>query len=89
MAIENYVEMRDLITKKEFLQQQKISNLLSGRFPNRFMPRYNMVSFTSIPYSEVYRRGNIQKEIIAKLDLNNPDIIEAESMIIDKLSPLV
>lgn len=89
MALENYVEMRDLVTQKEFLQQQKISNLLSERFPDRFIPRYNMVSFTSMPYSEVYRRGDIQKEIISKLNLDNLDMTIAESMINNKLSSLM
>tara|TARA_B100001245_G_scaffold214552_1_gene181148 strand:- start:498 stop:1160 length:663 start_codon:yes stop_codon:yes gene_type:complete len=89
MAIENYVEMRDLVTQKEFIQKKEIANILTERFPDRFIPRYNMVSFTSIPYSEVYRRGNIQKEIISRLDLNNPDITTVESMIQEKLSPLV
>jgi kynurenine 3-monooxygenase len=89
MAIENYVEMRDLVTRKEFIQQKEIANLLMERFPDRFIPRYNMVSFTSIPYSEVYRRGAIQKEIISKLDLEKPDITAVESMIKEKLSSLV
>ena len=89
MAIENYVEMRDLVTRKEFIQQKEIANILMERFPDRFIPRYNMVSFTSIPYSEVYRRSAIQKEIISKLDLKKPDITAAESMIKEKLSPLV
>jgi len=89
MALENYVEMRDLVTRKEFLQQQKISNILLEHFPDRFIPRYNMVSFTSIPYSEVYRRGNIQNEIISKLNLENLDMTMVKSMINNKLSPLV
>ena len=89
MALENYVEMRDLVTRKEFLQQQKISNILLEHFPDRFIPRYNMVSFTSIPYSEVYRRGNIQNEIISKLNLENLDMTLVKSMINNKLSPLV
>ena len=89
MAIENYVEMRDLVTRKEFIQQKEIANILTERFPDRFIPRYNMVSFTSIPYSEVYRRSAIQKEIISKLDLKKPDITAAESMVKEKLSPLV
>jgi len=89
MAIENYVEMRDLVSRKEFKQQKEIANILMERFPDRFIPRYNMVSFTSIPYSEVYRRGAIQKEIISKLDLKKPDLTAAESMIKEKLSPLV
>ena len=88
MAIENYVEMRHLVTRKEFIQQKKISNILWERFPNRFIPRYNMVSFTSIPYSEVYARGKIQHGIISELDANNIDYEKAEQLISERLASI-
>ena len=89
MAIENYVEMRDLVIRKEFIQQKKTSNILWERFPDRFIPRYNMVSFTSIPYSEVYRRGEIQKRIINEINPNNPNMKLAEELIISQLNPIL
>ena len=89
MAIENYVEMRHLVTRKEFIQQKKISNILWKRFPDRFIPRYNMVSFTSIPYSEVYKRGEIQDQIIRDINLENPDMNLAEELIIKRLNPIL
>ena len=89
MAIENYVEMRHLVTRKEFIQQKKISNILWERFPNRFIPRYNMVSFTSIPYSEVYKRGEIQNQIIKDINPENPDMNLAEELIIERLNPIL
>ena len=89
MAIENYVEMRDLVTQKEFIQKKEIANILTERFPDRFIPRYNMVSFTSIPYSEVYRRGKIQAEIIKNINPENPDMNLAEELIIKKLNPIL
>ena len=88
MAIENYVEMRDLVTRKEFIQQKEISNILTELFPNRFIPRYNMVSFTSIPYSEVYRRGELQQQIIKDINPENPDMELAEKLIMEKLDPI-
>ena len=88
MAIENYIEMRDLVTKKEFIRQKELSNILWKKFPDRFIPRYNMVSFTSIPYSEVLKRGKIQKEIIKKINLNSPDIQLAEKLIKENLVPI-
>jgi len=89
MAIENYLEMRDLVAKKEFINEKKFANMLSKRFPNYFIPRYNMVSFTSIPYSEVYKRGRIQKKIISKLNIKNLDIKIAEKMIHEQLNSIV
>ncbi len=88
MAIENYVEMRDLVTRKEFIQQKEISNKLTELFPNRFIPRYNMVSFTSIPYAEVYRRGELQQQIIKDINPENPDMELAEKLIMEKLNPI-
>ena len=89
MAIENYIEMRDLITRKEFLQEKNTSNILWKKFPDRFIPRYNMVSFTSIPYSDVYRRGEIQKQIIRDINPDNPDMKLAEKLINEKLTPIL
>jgi kynurenine 3-monooxygenase len=89
MAIENYVEMRDLVARKEFIQEKNTANILWERFPNRFIPRYNMVSFTSIPYSEVYRRGELQKKIIKNINPTNPDMKLAEELIIEKLNPIL
>jgi len=88
MAIENYVEMRKSVAQKEFIKKKVIENELSRYYPSHFIPRYNMVSFTSIPYSEVYRRGNIQKKIISSLDLENPDIHSVKNVIQNKLTPI-
>ena len=36
-------------------------------YPSQFIPRYSMVAFHQIPYSEVYERGEIQFKIINEL----------------------
>jgi len=88
MAIENYIEMRDSVAQSDYKAKKKIANSLSIEFPDRFIPRYNMVSFTSIPYSEVYKRGKIQQEIISQLMENELDLQKAEKLITEKLSIL-
>ena len=88
MAIENYIEMRDSVAQSDYKAKKKIANSLSIEFPDRFIPRYNMVSFTSIPYSEVYKRGKIQQEIISQLMENELDLQKAEKLITEKLSVL-
>ena len=85
MAIENYIEMRDSVAQSDYIQRKKIANTLFEKFPHRFIPRYNMVSFTSIPYSKVYERGIIQQEIISELDSNNIDFEKAERLILERL----
>jgi len=88
MAIENYIEMRDSVAQSDYKAKRGIANSLSIEFPDRFIPRYNMVSFTSIPYSEVYKRGKIQQEIISQLMENELDLQKAEKLITEKLSVL-
>jgi hypothetical protein len=44
-----------------------------------------MVSFTSIPYREVYARGEIQQGIISELDANDIDYDKAQRLMAEKL----
>ena len=85
MAIENYIEMRDSVAQPDYISRKKIANLLFAKFPDKFIPRYNMVSFTSIPYSEVYARGEIQQGIISELDANNINYDKAQRLIAERL----
>ncbi len=89
MALENYIEMRDLVLKKDFIKNKQLSDILWGKFPDKFIPRYNMVSFTSIPYSEVYKRGEIQDKIIKQLDPDNPNFGLAKKLINENLSTIL
>ena len=47
------------------------------------------MSFTSIPYSEVYKRGEIQNQIIKDINPENPDMNLAEELIIERLNPIL
>ena len=66
MAIENYIEMRDLVNDPIYLDRRNLEFELEKEFPDRFIPRYSMVSFHKIPYSEVYMRGRIQLDLMNK-----------------------
>jgi len=67
MAIENYEEMRDSVNKSTYKAQRKLEFTLEQEFPNKFVPRYSMVSFSEKPYSEVYERGEKQYKLLNKL----------------------
>ena len=67
MAIENYEEMRDSVNKSTYQAQRKLEFTLEQEFPNKFIPRYSMVSFSERPYSEVYETGEKQYELLNKL----------------------
>ena len=65
MALENYIEMRDSVNDTSYLKRRELELNLEKKFPNKFIPRYSMVSFHQIPYEEVYRRGEIQFKLMS------------------------
>ena len=64
MALENYVEMRDVVRDPKFQLQKQLGFLLEERHPGVFVPRYSMVMFHHLPYSKVRQRGIIQQRIL-------------------------
>ena len=67
MAIENYIEMRDHVNNIEYKKKRTLELKLERMYPGQFIPRYSMVAFHQIPYSEVYERGEKQFKIINEL----------------------
>jgi kynurenine 3-monooxygenase len=64
MALENYIEMRDLVDDPAFLLQRELERTLQQRHPLRFVPHYTMVTFMRIPYSLALERSDIQRGIL-------------------------
>lgn len=89
MALENYIEMRDSVSNPEYKKYRELELFLENKFPNRFIPRYSMVSFNEIPYSEVYRRGEIQSEIIKDFLSGKISKSVRDKEILNKLSPIL
>ena len=87
MAIENFVEMRDKVADKRFLLQKKVEHKLSQTFP-AYKSRYELVSFSRIPYAEAYKRGEINQKILDQLIDGLDDVanlnIELASELINK-----
>ena len=85
MALENYIEMRDKVNDSQYRIRRKLELALENQFPDRFIPRYSMVSFHQIPYSKVYQRGNLQLKIIeALLDLD-PNGKTIDRVLVEKM----
>ncbi len=91
MALENYVEMRSTVSEPKFQLKKDLSFRLEERHPGRFIPRYSMVMFHTIPYAEAKRRGAIQEEILEELtsgtaSLNEVDLARADRLIDERLT---
>jgi kynurenine 3-monooxygenase len=67
LAVENFIEMRDLVARPEFQLKKKIEQALQSRWPERFIPKYSMVTFHRIPYSIARKKGTIQEGILNEL----------------------
>jgi kynurenine 3-monooxygenase len=64
LSMGNFIEMRDLVAQPKFILQKKIEAQFQV-LPNvDWMPLYDMVSFSKIPYSEVYERSLIQQQVM-------------------------
>ncbi len=67
LAVENFVEMRDLVAHPKFLLKKKVEQALHQRFPEKFIPKYSMVTFHRIPYAVALSRGKVQERILDEL----------------------
>ena len=90
MALENYVEMRDAVRDPKFHLQKQLGFKLEERHPGVFVPRYSMVMFHHLPYSEARRRGAIQQAILDELTrdahrVEQIDMEHADTLIAQKL----
>jgi kynurenine 3-monooxygenase len=65
LALDNFIEMRDLVGDADFLLRKKIEAKLHQLFPDRWIPLYSMVTFyDNIPYATAYQTGQKQRKVM-------------------------
>ena len=68
LALQNFIEMRDLVGDEQFLLRKKIEGKLYELYPDKWVPLYSMVTFKEeMRYSEALERGKAQKVIMDKV----------------------
>lgn len=65
LAADNFVEMRDKVGSRAFLAMRRLEHALEKSLPGAYRSRYEMVSFTTIPYAEVVQRSRQQQRAVA------------------------
>ncbi len=65
LAKENFIEMRDKVGSRSFLLARRLEHGIEKVLPGTYLSRYEMVSFTTIPYAEVMERARKQQRILA------------------------
>ena len=73
LSLDNYYVMRDHVADEKFLLQKKIEARIHERHPNKWIPLYSQVSFSNIRYSDAYKQGKVQEEIMQKV-MSSPTI---------------
>ncbi|MGZ6125216.1 MAG: FAD-dependent oxidoreductase [Myxococcales bacterium] len=67
LAVENFVEMRDKVADPRFLRMREIEHELQDRMGGRYLTRYQLVTFTRVPYGVALRAGEIQARLLTEL----------------------
>ncbi|MBD3638117.1 MAG: FAD-dependent monooxygenase [Crocinitomicaceae bacterium] len=75
LSVHNYYVMRDYVADKRFLLQKKIEERFSKLYPDKWIPLYSQVTFTSIRYSDAWKAGLKQDQIMERV-MDRPDIEE-------------
>ncbi len=89
LAIENFLEMRYQVADPEFLRLRELEHQLQDRMPGRYLTRYQLVTFTRVPYRLALQAGRIQQEILGGLLRADYGFDRAERLVEERLTPLL
>lgn len=64
MALANFVEMRDKVADPMFQFGKHIEHALQRTLPGKYVSRYELVSFSTVPYAQVQRRVRRQHRVL-------------------------
>lgn len=74
LAVANFFEMRSRVVDPNYLRKKSIEARLQQLFPDRWMPLYGMVTFSTIGYAEALRRSGEQDALLERVGF---DAVEA------------
>jgi kynurenine 3-monooxygenase len=78
LALQNFIEMRDLTADAVFQRKRKLELALEDRFRGDYKSKYQMVTFTETPYSEAKRLGDLQDEWLMHYCAQHPNVEHAD-----------
>ena len=94
LAIENYLEMRDQVADPRFLLHKAVEAELQKRYPGEYLSRYQLVTFTRVPYRLALEAGKVQAELLDELTegfttAEQVDYPRARGLVAERLGPLL
>ncbi|MDX2191076.1 MAG: NAD(P)/FAD-dependent oxidoreductase [Bacteroidota bacterium] len=78
MALDNFVEMRDLVSDIEFIKNKHIESQLKQSFPDLWQTQYELVTFSNENYTQALKQGLINKKLV--------DHIRTEKIQVEKIT---
>ncbi|XP_026742464.1 kynurenine 3-monooxygenase [Trichoplusia ni] len=66
LAMYNYIEMRDLVTRPSYLIRKAVDDFIFWLLPNFWVPLYNSVTFSTMPYSQCIKNREWQDRLLKK-----------------------
>jgi kynurenine 3-monooxygenase len=68
LALDNFVEMRDLVADEDFLLRKQIEARIHDLYPNEWIPLYSMVTFEeTMRYSDAMSIGKLQNQVMSEV----------------------
>lgn len=81
LALQNFIEMRDLVGQPDFLQKKHIEHDLVELYPNEFKSQYELVTFTQVPYRKALEQGAINDRILETIMHTGVDVHDKEQVL--------
>ena len=86
--------MRDKVGNPHFQLEKAVEKIIQNQFPELYMSRYRLVTFTNVPYAFARQAGEICDDILQILckDIKTADQVDlkqAEKLIKSRLTPLL
>lgn len=86
LSYRNFLEMSSKTADEKFLLQKKIEKHFSEKHPDKWMPLYSRVTFSSHPYSEALAMGDFQDAIMKQvLEMENIETIWESKEVEEKI----
>lgn len=67
LALQNFVEMRDLVGSDAFLHKKKVEHMLSEKHPDLFVSQYERVTFSTRDYAEALAYGEMNDRVLESI----------------------
>lgn len=67
LALQNFIEMRDLVADETFLLRKRIEALIHEKLKEHYLPLYSMVTFSDMPYELALKKGMKQDVVMDEI----------------------